>query len=397
MFSQGIRYFFINLFIPKMKSISIGIFYRPPGQGNFLEISTNDLNLLDIGRNEIYLLGDFNINLLQDNKYILKENLACKSKNLVTPLLRQYKEFCQTYSLKQLIREATRVTRNSSSLLDHVLCSSTKKVSASGTIDIGVSDHQLTFCTRKIFKMKSNCHQNVFTRCLKNYDPKKFKRSLQKTSFPNYHNFSDIDVAYTDFVVRLTSTIDSLAPLKETRIKTNSQEWFDGEIRDKMIFRDKLYQKFKKTRNQVDEDIYKSTKYDVEKFIQKKKRDYYHTKLEQNIGKPKELWKTLKTLGLPSKKTSVSKICLKKEDGISFDDATNVSIFNKFYSNLADNLVKNLPLPSGKFGISSVKAYYNNLMSPNKEFELNQTTEEIMESILESLNIDKAAGIDNIS
>ena len=396
-FSQGIEHVFINLFIPKMKPISIGIFYRPPGQDNFLEILTNDLNLLDIGRNEIYLLGDFNINLLQDNKYILKENLACRSKNLVTPLLRQYKEFCQTYSLKQLIREATRVTRNSSSLLDHILCSSIEKVSASGTIDIGISDHQLTFCTRKIFKIKSNCHQNVFTRCFKNYDPKKFKISLQKTSFPNYNNFSDIDVAYTDFVVRLTSTIDSLAPLKETRIKTNSQEWFDGEIRDKMIFRDKLLKKFKKTRNQVDEDKYKSTKYDVEKFIKKKKRDYYHTKLEQNIGKPKELWKTLKSLGLPSKKTSVSKICLKKEDGISFDDATNASIFNKFYSNLADNLVKNLPLPSGKFGISSVRAYYNNLISPNKEFELNQTTEEIIESILESLNIDKAAGIDNIS
>ena len=106
-----------------------------------MKFLTNDLNLLDIGRNEIYLLGDFNINLLQDNKYILKENLACRSKNLVTPLLRQYKEFCQTYSLKQLIREATRVTRNSSSLLDHILCSSIEKVSASGTIDIGISDH----------------------------------------------------------------------------------------------------------------------------------------------------------------------------------------------------------------------------------------------------------------
>ena len=90
-FSQGIEHVYINLFIPKMKPILIGIFYRPPGQDNFLEILTNDLNLLDIGRNEIYLLGDFNINLLQDNKYILKENLACKSKNLVTPLLRQYK------------------------------------------------------------------------------------------------------------------------------------------------------------------------------------------------------------------------------------------------------------------------------------------------------------------
>ena len=33
----------------------------------------------------------------------------------------------------------------------------------------------------------------------------------------------------------------------------------------------------------------------------------------ENIGKPKELWKTLKTIGLPSKKSSLTKICLEKD------------------------------------------------------------------------------------
>ena len=36
-----------------------------------------------------------------------------------------------------------------------------------------------------------------------------------------------------------------------------------------------------------------------------KKRDFYQV----NIEKPKELWKTLKSLGLPSKKSCESKIC----------------------------------------------------------------------------------------
>ena len=130
--------------------------------------------------------------------------------------------------------------------------------------------------------------------------------------------------------------------------------------------------------------IYTKLKYDVQKFIKEKKRDYYETKLEQNIGKPKELWKTLKSLGLPSKKASVSNICLKNGDGISFDDAKNVSIFNEFYSNLAENLVKNLPTPTGKFGISSVKAYYNNIISSSKELELTQITEETIEKNFKS-------------
>ena len=37
------------------------------------------------------------------------------------------------------------------------------------------------------------------------------------------------------------------------------------------------------------------------KLIKEKKRQFYTHKLKENIGKPKELWKALKSLGLPSK------------------------------------------------------------------------------------------------
>ena len=38
------------------------------------------------------------------------------------------------------------------------------------------------------------------------------------------------------------------------------------------------------------------------KLIKQKKSQFYNEKLKENIGKPKELWKALKSLGLPSKK-----------------------------------------------------------------------------------------------
>ena len=358
----------------------------------------NELSSLNTNKSEVYLLGDFNINLLQRNQYVLKENLSSKYKDLITPLIRQYKEFFQTYSLKQLIKEPTRVTCDFSSLIDHILSNAVEKISASGIIDIGISDHQLTFCTRKVLKAKSNCHQNILARSFKKYDPQKFIDALGKINFSNYELFADVDVAYTDFLTKLTKTIDSIAPFKENKIKTNSQDWFDMEIREKIKTRVSLYRKFKKSKNRVDEDIYKSAKRDVEKLVKQKKREFYQNKLEQNIGKPKELWKTLKSLGLPSKKASNSKICLKKEDSISFDDATNTSIFNNFYSSLADNLVKKLPKPTGKFGISSVKNYYNDSnFQTGAQFKLIKTTEIEINSILQCLNVDKAAGIDNIS
>ena len=39
--------------------------------------------------------------------------------------------------------------------------------------------------------------------------------------------------------------INKVAPIKERRIKHNSQEWFDGDISEAIKNRDKLFKKFK--------------------------------------------------------------------------------------------------------------------------------------------------------
>ena len=79
--------------------------------------------------------------------------------------------------------------------------------------------------------------------------------------------------------------------------------------------------------------------------IKNKKKTLVVEKLNENIGKPKELWKSLKSLGLPSKNSSSSTICLEKDGILSFDPKGNAEIFKDFYSNLANDLVKKLPNP----------------------------------------------------
>ena len=79
--------------------------------------------------------------------------------------------------------------------------------------------------------------------------------------------------------------------------------------------------------------------------IKDKKKNFVVGKLNDNIGKPKELWKSLKSLGFPSKESSPATICLEKDGILSLDPKTNPEIFKDFYSNLANNLVKKLPTP----------------------------------------------------
>ena len=121
--------------------------------------------------------------------------------------------------------------------------------------------------------------------------------------------------------------------------------------------RDKLLAKFKKSRNSTDHENYKKARNKVQYLINDKKKTFMVGKLNENIGKPKELWKSLKSLGLPSKQASPSTICLRKGGSLSFDSKTNAEIFKDFYSNLASDLLKKLPSSPDKFGKETVKKY----------------------------------------
>ena len=49
----------------------------------------------------------------------------------------------ELYQLSQLINEPTRVTMTTSSLIDHVVTNTPEKISHSGVVHTGISDHSL--------------------------------------------------------------------------------------------------------------------------------------------------------------------------------------------------------------------------------------------------------------
>ena len=90
----------------------IGILYRPPDQPKFLDnLSTPISQTCSFNEQEVYILGDLNINLINSQKH--------------TPNgIKRYKEFCSLHGIEQLLTLPTRITKNSSSLLDHGLTNS---------------------------------------------------------------------------------------------------------------------------------------------------------------------------------------------------------------------------------------------------------------------------------
>ena len=162
----------------------------------------------DFENQEVYFLGDLNFNLFHNSKYILDNNA-----NERVPWAKKYSQFCHMHNLKQLIRSPTRVAKSCSTLLDHILTNANEMVSQSGVLDIGLSDHQLVFCTRKKQKkIKLNIHKTIKTRSFKKYSAEKLCNKLNDVKFPNYSDFCDVNHAFIDLSEKLMKAVDEIAP-----------------------------------------------------------------------------------------------------------------------------------------------------------------------------------------
>ena len=117
---------------------------------------------------EWHILGDLNINLYHNGSILGEVNKnVIKGANKVSSKIKKYLEICKTFWIKQLIKSPTRVTTNTSTLIDHIFTNTNEKNTQYGLINIKLSDHQMIFCTRKIRKEKVGGHKQISFRPFK--------------------------------------------------------------------------------------------------------------------------------------------------------------------------------------------------------------------------------------
>ena len=126
-------------------------------------------------------------------------------------------------------------------LNDHFLATFPSKVSQKRAINVGFSDHEPIFCTRKISRFKTGgVHKYINFHSLKNYRADDYKKCL-----PELRNVRRRQCSIFRFISKVMTDVDKIAPHKIERVKGNSQQRFEGEVLDKLNSRDKRFQKFK--------------------------------------------------------------------------------------------------------------------------------------------------------
>ena len=71
--------------------------------------------------------------------------MNCNMLNRQDDNTRHIKRIFNTYEFKQMIKEATRTTSDTESLIDHIATNGPDRIASGGVIPCGISDHDVVY------------------------------------------------------------------------------------------------------------------------------------------------------------------------------------------------------------------------------------------------------------
>ncbi|XP_057295887.1 uncharacterized protein LOC130624320 [Hydractinia symbiolongicarpus] len=325
LYFENVESLWVKVCLKKTKPIYVCGVYRPPG-GSDLQSTENLCTHFKQCFNkfpkekEVFILGDFNCNML--SKYALSSKI---------------KELCSTLFLKQHITEPTRVTENSSTLIDLIL-SNSSCISKTGVMDLGISDHNLVYVIRK-FKRPKFEPKTCKVRSYKNFSEEAFLKDLRNLDWSYFNNYDDLDKACEKLNKNVKTVADKHAPFKTHRFSGRVEAWVTDELIIAIKERDFLKRKASKTKSIIDWEAFKQKRNQVIGLKNRLKNEYYNDVLQDFQKRPKQLWKTIKKL-VPDKSgntTSIKRVV--QNDGTETSHPKEISnTFNSFFVSVGAKL-----------------------------------------------------------
>jgi exonuclease III len=142
----------IEINLPHTKPFLLCTIYRPPkANADYLSKIDDLFQKWTSLYNDVVILGDFNLD-------------QCKRPNLS-----KVNKMCKQSNLSQLIKDYTRITEDTRTIIDFIFVTNSNIVSNSGVHSLGLSDHSLIYLVRKHMKVKSNS-RTIKSRSFKNFN-----------------------------------------------------------------------------------------------------------------------------------------------------------------------------------------------------------------------------------
>ena len=223
---------------------------------------------------ELYILGDVNCNLFPEASVHFSSHL---------------KNISDIYGLSQLITEPTRVTLASKTLIDLCITNSPEKVSNSGVIHLGISDHKVhhdRFCPR-----------TIEMRQFKYFQKNKFLNDLEQMPWSNVDLCSDPNDMWHEWKKKMfVSCMDKHAPRKLKRISKKRAPWITKGLLNKMHRRDLIKKKAISSNDHDMWEQFKCARNQANNAIKQTKKRYFSDNLKVSKGNPRKTWNLINEL-----------------------------------------------------------------------------------------------------
>ena len=339
----------------------------------------NRKTLPSLAKTDIFILGDMNVNY----------------KNKSSRDFKKVSFFAQSNGLTQHIKNTTRNTDKSKSLLD-IAFSNSKFVSCSGTLDHFISDHQPIFIIHK--KGRDKRRSEKFTgRSYRDFNRASFEEELLKGDWDAFFKLDNVEETWDFILNKMTYVLDAMCPLRTYHIKNYRPEWMTSELIEQIKDRDYFYKKAKMKGNRDDWNIAKFLRNTTNSNIRQAKRDFILERLRANEQDAKKFWKTIHSV-IPSKKGSSTSEILLKDNRCKIAKDNIAHFINEFFVNVG--AVHGQPVNQDLSGEDEGNDINLSTESPDTSDPIDSSRKisknEVLK-IVKEINISKSSGILNIS
>lgn len=270
--------------------MAIGTAYRPEAVSvsTALDSLSESLNVF-ASCEYTCLLSDLNIDLLKPE--------TSKTRDLI--------HFLYQRNLTQLVKEPTRLTEETATLIDLIITDIPQRCNKTITINNkDLSDHTLILSNFKI-KTPKPVVQKLMKRSFKDIKLESFTQDLQSIGWHKILKTESVQ----DMVMELNDSIlgvfDKHAPLKQITIKESPKPWITNIVRFMMSLRDDALTKSHVKKTDSSKLYYKSLKNMVTGAIEREKKAFFLYYVNKNIHDPKQLWKYINKIKIVNEQTNV--------------------------------------------------------------------------------------------
>ncbi|VDI44092.1 Hypothetical predicted protein [Mytilus galloprovincialis] len=354
------------------KSFLLCFVYRPPKSLiGWIDKFEDEIKIAMKYNSDVILMGDFNINCLQPNK-----------------IPQRWLTALETYNFQQVIKEPTRVTNESKTLIDHIYVTSLSMVKEAHVSKYSISDHYPICMTRqeKLYD-KKHSHSTITYRNFKTFNEQNYLKDLKSAPFQHIEFENDPSVCIEMWYNIFNNILNKHAPIVKKRVKKDRQpEWYNKEISYARKMRDKyhslgMWAEYRFWRNR--------TKH----IIDKSKQKYYNDMIKDSKDS-KTLWKCIHSLN-PSNPSKPHEL-ITTGDHKTTDHKEIANTFNNYFTSCVEKLRhirapcnSNFNTLTNYVQMKSMKKRHNKLLIP--PVKVSELFAEITK-----LDVKTSSGSDNI-